>query len=439
MRACSRAPASARSPTTVHRLVPHELVRPAQRVLHDALLVQHDAFCVDAPWIRPFARSASTSCTNPKVRAARQLPRERRRRDNVAPALRADQRVREVDRDVEREHVGGTGLVHATRRPSTRTGSRRPSTGARPPACSTHAGVQQRVEERAGAPVHDRRLRPVHLDHEVVDLRVPRRRRARAPPCAPRLALAELRAPLASAPRRSPRRRSAAHRGRSRRRKTMPCPAAPGGTSSVQGSPRCSPTPATVVGPAIVRRSSAAAASATRAARRLRVRGSACSRVAPTASTSARARSLEPTCDARELNIAACARSASRCGRAGYPRPRLARRDVAEHAGLRRRSARRAPMVVWPVHARLARDDHAVLRASHEPAIAHLRHDQAQPADAHVVRDVHEVVDLRARADHRVVDAAAVDRRVRADLDVVLDDAAADVRESSRAAPSANT
>ena len=31
-------------------------------------------------------------------------------------------------------------------------------------------------------------------------------------------------------------------------------------------------------------------------------------------------------------------------------------------------------------------------------------------------------------ADDRVVDAAAVDRRVRADLDVVLDDAAADMR-----------
>ena len=59
------------------------------------------------------------------------------------------------------------------------------------------------------------------------------------------------------------------------------------------------------------------------------------------------------------------------------------------------------------------------------PTCAMIRHSTPDP---HVVRDLHEVVDLRAGADHRVVDAPAVDRRVRADLDVVLDDAAADVR-----------
>ena len=62
-----------------------------------------------------------------------------------------------------------------------------------------------------------------------------------------------------------------------------------------------------------------------------------------------------------------------------------------------------------------------------DPGDAHLRHDQTGFPDAHVVRDLHEVVDLRPRADDRVVDAPAVDRRVRADLDVVLDDAAADM------------
>ena len=59
------------------------------------------------------------------------------------------------------------------------------------------------------------------------------------------------------------------------------------------------------------------------------------------------------------------------------------------------------------------------------PTCAMIRHG---PADPHVVRDLHEIVDLRPRADDRVVDAAAVDRRVRADLDVVLDEAAADMR-----------
>ena len=54
----------------VQRLVPHELVRPAQRVLDDAVVVEHHGVLdVDAPLIRPRARSASTSCTNPNVRA----------------------------------------------------------------------------------------------------------------------------------------------------------------------------------------------------------------------------------------------------------------------------------------------------------------------------------------------------------------------------------
>ena len=42
-------------------------------------------------------------------------------------------------------------------------------------------------------------------------------------------------------------------------------------------------------------------------------------------------------------------------------------------------------------------------------------------ADPHVVPHVHQVVDLRAPLDHRVVDAAAVDRRERPDLDIVAE------------------
>ena len=38
------------------------------------------------------------------------------------------------------------------------------------------------------------------------------------------------------------------------------------------------------------------------------------------------------------------------------------------------------------------------------------------------VRDLHEVVDLRAGADARLADRRPIDRRVRADLDVVFDD-----------------
>ena len=42
--------------------------------------------------------------------------------------------------------------------------------------------------------------------------------------------------------------------------------------------------------------------------------------------------------------------------------------------------------------------------------------------------DVDEIVDLGARADHRIIHATAVDARVGPDLDVVPDEAAPDVR-----------
>ncbi len=54
--------------------------------------------------------------------------------------------------------------------------------------------------------------------------------------------------------------------------------------------------------------------------------------------------------------------------------------------------------------------------------------DHAMTADHHVVGDLHEVIDLGALADHRVARGAAVDRRVGADLDIVLDDDPADLR-----------
>ncbi len=59
--------------------------------------------------------------------------------------------------------------------------------------------------------------------------------------------------------------------------------------------------------------------------------------------------------------------------------------------------------------------------------------DEAVSADAHVVGDLHEIVDLGVFADDRVGHGAAVDGRVGADLDIVLDDDAADLRNALRA------
>ena len=78
-------------------------------------------------------------------------------------------------------------------------------------------------------------------------------------------------------------------------------------------------------------------------------------------------------------------------------------------------------------NAGLTGDDHIVLHL-HAPGDPGLRHDQTARADPHVVRDVHQIVDLRARPDDGVIHAAAIDARIRADFDVVPDEAAPHMR-----------
>ena len=78
------------------------------------------------------------------------------------------------------------------------------------------------------------------------------------------------------------------------------------------------------------------------------------------------------------------------------------------------------PIVRWPATPTCPA---SVTRSSIDRAAgdADLRGEQHVPADRHAVRDLHEVVDLGAGADARLADGGAIDRRVRADLDVVLD------------------
>ena len=63
-----------------------------------------------------------------------------------------------------------------------------------------------------------------------------------------------------------------------------------------------------------------------------------------------------------------------------------------------------------------------------------LRSDNTVPSDYHVMRNLHEIVDLCALADDRILERAPVDGGVRADLDVVLDDDAADLPDLIMAA-----
>src|SRR6478672_1839677 len=101
--------------------------------------------------------------------------------------------------------------------------------------------------------------------------------------------------------------------------------------------------------------------------------------------------------------------------------PRFTGRNIAKDTGLRSKASPGADCMV-PGHTHLPEEHRAVLHA-HRPGDPHLRHDEAQLSDTDVVGYLYEIVDLRPRPDDRVVDAAAVDRRVRADFDVVLDQA----------------
>ncbi len=73
--------------------------------------------------------------------------------------------------------------------------------------------------------------------------------------------------------------------------------------------------------------------------------------------------------------------------------------DMAVDAGWRHRSCTPSPMRVLP-------------------AMPTCADDAAMAADADVVANLHQIIDLRAFADHRVVHRAAIDRRIGADLDL---------------------
>src|SRR5437763_16949747 len=56
----------------------------------------------------------------------------------------------------------------------------------------------------------------------------------------------------------------------------------------------------------------------------------------------------------------------------------------------------------------------------------------AAPTENDIVPDLHQIIDHRARTDHRVVSGAAVDRRVGPDIGVVADDHPSELRDLDR-------
>ena len=76
---------------------------------------------------------------------------------------------------------------------------------------------------------------------------------------------------------------------------------------------------------------------------------------------------------------------------------------------------------------------HALVADGHAARNAAVAGDHRVHADPHIVGDLHQIVDFRALPDHRVAQRAPVDRRVCADLDIVLYDDTAELRHLAQA------
>src|SRR5262249_55927570 len=106
--------------------------------------------------------------------------------------------------------------------------------------------------------------------------------------------------------------------------------------------------------------------------------------------------------------------------------------NVAHDAAMRRDPGA-APHRQVTGKAALPADHHEIveLRA---PRDAGLRHQHAAATNRHVVPDLDQIINHRTVADDGVGPGAAVDRRIGADLDIVADDDAAELRDADMAA-----
>ena len=72
-------------------------------------------------------------------------------------------------------------------------------------------------------------------------------------------------------------------------------------------------------------------------------------------------------------------------------------------------------------HAGLATDGDEIAQLG-APGNAHLRHDDATATEAYVVPDLHQIINPTAVTNDRILQRAAIDRGVGADLAAVADD-----------------
>ena len=167
-------PRQCQVPDHVHRLMPDELIRPAQRRPDHVTLVEHDRVLGGRALDESLRAEPFDPAQHPECARRREFAREGLRRDAIATVLRADLRMREVDQHFEVQrvcrmrHVDRLAVDHAHRLLESQY-VRRPATGHR-------RRVEQRETERFRRPIHDRRFGRIHGDHQVVDLESRHRR-----------------------------------------------------------------------------------------------------------------------------------------------------------------------------------------------------------------------------------------------------------------------
>ena len=79
-------------------------------------------------------------------------------------------------------------------------------------------------------------------------------------------------------------------------------------------------------------------------------------------------------------------------------------------------------------HGRLTTDADEILQ-HRRTRNTDLGDNDATPAEDHVVADLHQIIETRAGADHRVPGRSPIDRGIGADLDIVLQDDQAELRD----------
>ncbi len=166
---CADAPARQREvANTVHRFVPNEFIRPAQRAFEQSDIRQHDRVGCGCAADEAFGTQHFLLMQKAERSGAGQLFPESLGRDHVGPLLAPDHRVGKVDRDVESEGSRRERLVDRRAVDDAHGIPKLQILGRLLP--SRQSGGAQRLEERCRAPIQNWWFRSIDVDPEVIEV-----------------------------------------------------------------------------------------------------------------------------------------------------------------------------------------------------------------------------------------------------------------------------